>query len=148
MLDLMLLFLVGGLIVTFVLNVAIRIKESRAPRPVEPGPLMFGQTVRSGGGADFLAAGLVAMCSFFVPLIIWMASSPATVRYGNTVARINEGHSGVRWDVAVPLLVIAFLVNTSIIRSRHKGLLDWSWSAATAAAVLCGSSTAWYWIVG
>jgi hypothetical protein len=135
-----LLILVGGiLIVTFVLNAAVRLNQSRM-LPPDAGNELFRQTTRGWGGADFIGASAVAVISFVAPVIVFLASLPDA-----RLPRPAPGwHLTLNWRVAVPVMVVSLALNWVIIRLRHKALLDWMWAGLAAATILCGSSTLWY----
>src|SRR5688572_5333681 len=94
-----LLGLVAGVLgVILILNLTIKLRESRL-EPQASGPdLMFGQTARSFGGADFLAAFVVVVVSAVGGGIAVIASLPSS-----RPADLARVPFTFNWGIVVPV---------------------------------------------
>ena len=133
MADLLLVFVGGVIVVSFVLNLAIWLKQRGAGETPLETPALFARTTRSFGGADFLGSAAVLAISLVIPFIVLVASMSA---------RDSLGH--INWRVAGPAVGVGLLLNWLTIHRRHRGLLDATWAGVAGTVILGGTCALCY----
>jgi hypothetical protein len=130
--------LTGVLVVILVLNLTIKVAQSRVAPDVSDGTALFTQTTRGFGGADFLAAVVVLVVSFISSAIVVVSSLPSR-QAGERLPQI-----ALNWAVILPVTAVALALNWVVIRRRHQRLLDWRSAGAPATIILFGFYAIWY----
>jgi uncharacterized membrane protein YozB (DUF420 family) len=134
------LALVAGVLgVLLILNLAIKLRESRLEPQASGSDFMFAQTTRSFGGADFIAAFIVVIVSLIGSGVAVLASLPSS-----RPADLPREPFAFRWNIVVPVTIVALALNWVTIRKRHAASLDWPSAGVAAAVILSLFYGLWY----
>jgi hypothetical protein len=120
-------------VVLFVTNLMIRLRERRRLADETDERQIFGGTARSFGGADFLGAALVIAVNLLGSAIVslYLVTPAEAANLGDK----SETTASVNWMGLLILQLAVIVTNASIIAWRNTTFLDRKWSAATAMLI-------------